>query len=210
MENNQGSTLINIAQQEFAEKVKTYRSSKGMTQAELADAVNRHGLNFRQGTIAKIENGSRPTSIGEMKALSVVFGVSPSALVGTDSVPSRVALVLSQREKIESEIDACNDHSHAMYRAAVDLERRMLEFHRAIREHDETINAVRANHEEALFEELSVTVGLAADVIEEIEEIEQMDKHDPMLNAWRKQEREAEEWAEDYVIQQRIDEMRGK
>jgi len=53
---------------------------------------------MRQGMIAKLERGARPTSVGEITVLANVLGVPPSSLlVSEDALPQDVATVLDMR-----------------------------------------------------------------------------------------------------------------
>ncbi|MGD7707744.1 helix-turn-helix transcriptional regulator [Microlunatus sp. Y2014] len=64
------------------------RKAAGMTQAELAEAVYTH-LGFRQQTIVKIENGSRPLRLEEAESIAFALRVEIKDLLAFDD-PVRV------------------------------------------------------------------------------------------------------------------------
>lgn len=100
MENNavRGQTRGELAEQAFGRNVRTMRVASGMTQADLAEKMTLAGANMRQGMIAKMERGARPTSVAEVATLAAILGVPPSALLATDeSVPKDVTTLLDMR-----------------------------------------------------------------------------------------------------------------
>jgi transcriptional regulator with XRE-family HTH domain len=99
MENNQQpSTLSDLAEQAFGRRVRALRVSAGMTQADLAEKMTHLGVNMRQGMIAKLERGARPTPVGEVTVLANVLDVSPSALlVSEDALPREITTLLDLR-----------------------------------------------------------------------------------------------------------------
>ncbi|MFD8640813.1 helix-turn-helix transcriptional regulator [Streptomyces zaomyceticus] len=59
----------------FANRLRAARTSAGLSQEALAKAVNEHGLNWRQTTVAKSEKGDRPVLFVEAVVLARVLGL---------------------------------------------------------------------------------------------------------------------------------------
>lgn len=57
------------------------REARGWSQTELAENLAKHGFEYHQTTIGKLESGSRPLRIGELFAMAHVFEVSAIDLV---------------------------------------------------------------------------------------------------------------------------------
>jgi transcriptional regulator with XRE-family HTH domain len=72
----------------FAGRLRTVRKQAGATQKQLADRMADRGHKMLQSTVAKIESGERPVSIGEAVQLAEVLGVSLMDLV-TDDMTGR-------------------------------------------------------------------------------------------------------------------------
>lgn len=64
----------------FGEQVRELRTAHGWTQVELAKRMTEAGYTMRQTTIAKIEAGSRPTSVPEVVAMAKTLDVTVSSL----------------------------------------------------------------------------------------------------------------------------------
>ncbi|WP_282857476.1 helix-turn-helix domain-containing protein [Pseudoclavibacter helvolus] len=69
------SGLVLVKEQIFGRRVRSIRKERGLSQKALADALSLTGRTFHQTTIAKIEAGTRPTSVGEIELLAVVLDV---------------------------------------------------------------------------------------------------------------------------------------
>jgi transcriptional regulator with XRE-family HTH domain len=65
----------------FGARVRELRKAIGMNQEDLAEALSLSGRSYHQTTIAKLESGSRPTSIEELYLLAVIFDVPVTDLV---------------------------------------------------------------------------------------------------------------------------------
>jgi transcriptional regulator with XRE-family HTH domain len=65
----------------FGLRVREFRKAKGMSQEGLAEALSLSGRSYHQTTIAKLESGSRPTSIEELYLLAVILDVPATDLV---------------------------------------------------------------------------------------------------------------------------------
>ena len=72
----------------FARRLRAVRKQAGKTQKQLADLMADRGHKMRQSTVAKIESGERPVSIGEAVQLAEVLGASLMDLV-TDGITGR-------------------------------------------------------------------------------------------------------------------------
>lgn len=73
----------------FGRRVKDLRLERGWTQDELAKRLNGAGYSMHQTTVAKMESGARPTSVGEMAALAAIFGMSIDRLFSDDAPVDR-------------------------------------------------------------------------------------------------------------------------
>lgn len=71
----------------FGGRVRTVRRRLGMTQGDLATALQDVGVLMSQSTIAKLENGIRPTPIDEAAAIAQALGVPIQQLLEGDVVP---------------------------------------------------------------------------------------------------------------------------
>lgn len=97
----------------FGERMRKLRTAKGWSQTVLGERMADQGSPMSPQTVAKLENGKRPTSVDDLLALARVFGCSISELVGPlDDVfglgPSLVVQQLGQVEdrlkRLEEEI----------------------------------------------------------------------------------------------------------
>jgi transcriptional regulator with XRE-family HTH domain len=82
------------------------RESFDWSQAELADRLKRHGVNWHQTTVAKVEAGERPVRLNEVIALAEVLNVPPVSLIEpggptTADLAAAEAKVLRARASIE-------------------------------------------------------------------------------------------------------------
>lgn len=64
-----------------AANVRRVREARGLTIYELSGALDRAGRAIAPSAVAKIERKERQVSVDDLMALSVVLGVSPSALL---------------------------------------------------------------------------------------------------------------------------------
>src|SRR6185312_6689404 len=72
----------------FARRLRAVRKQAEVTQKQLADRMAARGHKMLQSTVAKIESGERPVSIGEAVQLAEVLGASLMDLV-TDDMTGR-------------------------------------------------------------------------------------------------------------------------
>jgi transcriptional regulator with XRE-family HTH domain len=62
-------------------RLRAARESAGLTQRQLAASMTTAGYGMHQTTIAKIEAGERPVTVGESAALARVLGVDHAGLI---------------------------------------------------------------------------------------------------------------------------------
>lgn len=87
---------------EFGEALRIARQAKGVTQEELADAVERMGIKLSQATIGKIERGERKVTVGESYALSRALRIYDGELVR--GIAAATALALAEKlERLRAE-----------------------------------------------------------------------------------------------------------
>lgn len=77
---------------EFGEALRIARQAKGVTQEELAAALESMGLKLSQATIGKIERGDRKVTVGEAHALSRSLRLYNDELMRGVSATSALAL----------------------------------------------------------------------------------------------------------------------
>lgn len=117
--------VVRTAQVDFGKTVRAHRTAKGWTQADLAERAERYGMHLGQATIAKLESGNRPTSVGELFALGELFGVKPSELLAPPAEPEpqatltlQVETALRQMRAMETElIDVAFRYQFEQYKA---------------------------------------------------------------------------------------------
>ena len=68
--------LVKNIEERLGAVVRSLRLAAGMTQEQLAQAVTEKGWTARQNTIAKLENGMRPTTILELGLIAAAFDMS--------------------------------------------------------------------------------------------------------------------------------------
>lgn len=103
MENIEPLDPALVAQVAFGKKVRDRRLAAEWTQKELAERVTSAGTRMQQGTIAKIENGSRPTSVGEAAVLASAMKTTPASLLDSsewepDGLSAYLGLAHSDRQ----------------------------------------------------------------------------------------------------------------
>lgn len=69
-------TPVKNIEERLGAVVRSLRLASGMTQEQLALALTSEGWATRQNTIAKLENGLRPTTMGELHVVARVFNVT--------------------------------------------------------------------------------------------------------------------------------------
>ena len=56
-------------------RVRELRTARGWTQKALAQRASALGFTMHRTTVAKVESGTRPTSVAEVAALAAIFDV---------------------------------------------------------------------------------------------------------------------------------------
>lgn len=87
------------------------RLTAGWTQEELAQRMTDAGFPLHQTTVTKLENGTRPTNVGEVGALAELFGVSVATLfadpdelgsvIRTKTLQTRVRVMEADLTRVE-------------------------------------------------------------------------------------------------------------
>jgi transcriptional regulator with XRE-family HTH domain len=85
----------------FARRLRAVRKQAELTQKQLADLMANRGHKMLQSTVAKIESGERPVSIGEAVQLAEVLGASLMDLVTDDMTGRQEA---EYRQLVEAKI----------------------------------------------------------------------------------------------------------
>lgn len=87
--------------------VRDYREARGMTQADLAAALQERGFGFQHQGILKIEKGTRPLRVEEVAVIADIFGIGTAALLRSDDDEARQtrSRLLQQVNRLEMEID---------------------------------------------------------------------------------------------------------
>lgn len=95
-----------------------------MTQAQLAVQMSGGGFTMHQTTIAKIEAGERPVTVGEAVALALVLGVDLTDLV-TERGIDELAQALADQAHCQERVQAETERLAAADAAAADAQRRL-------------------------------------------------------------------------------------
>lgn len=69
----------------FGRRVRAARDAAGLTQAQLTGRLLATGVRVPSTAVAKIETGTRPTTVVELEALAGALGVSAADLLGEGS-----------------------------------------------------------------------------------------------------------------------------
>lgn len=84
----------------FGERVRYLRKLNSWTQAELADRLTIAGMPIHQTTVAKLEAGTRPTTLAEAEVFSQVLGVDLVTLIANQDELVRERLTLGDDEAL--------------------------------------------------------------------------------------------------------------
>lgn len=110
-------------------RVRELRQARGWTQSDLAQRLTAVGEGMHQTTIAKLEGGSRPTTVSELASLASVFSV-PLAFFFDETDATRERLELAA---LAGEISSLTDRQaelgveHAVVTERLDYMNRMYE-----------------------------------------------------------------------------------
>lgn len=92
------SSLQQLASETFRDALPTWRDARGITQAELADAMREAGFPFHQQTVLKIEQGTRKITLDEAVEISRILDTPLSFLTDDTRVSSVHGLLTAQAE----------------------------------------------------------------------------------------------------------------
>jgi len=92
------SSLQQLASETFRDALPTWRDARGVTQAELADAMRKAGFPFHQQTVLKIEQGTRKITLDEAVEISRILDAPLSFLTDDTRVSSIRGLLIAQAE----------------------------------------------------------------------------------------------------------------
>jgi transcriptional regulator with XRE-family HTH domain len=102
------------AERAFGARVRELRAVRKWTQEALAERMTAMGLPMHQTTVAKLESGSRPTSVAEVASLAAIFGVDMSELFAQRSAvlpyEARAAEHLRRIERYADAVAAARDN----------------------------------------------------------------------------------------------------
>ena len=102
------------AEETVGANIKTRRAQLGLTQAQLAEAMQGLGHSWIQTTVAKTEAADRPLRVNEVADLARVLDVRVPELVSTDadwaieSINTTLAMHGANANRLESEIEELN------------------------------------------------------------------------------------------------------
>jgi transcriptional regulator with XRE-family HTH domain len=102
------------AEEYVGANIKTRRAQLGLTQAQLAEAMQGLGHSWIQTTVAKTEAADRPLRVNEVADLARVLDVRVPELVSTDadwaveSINTTLAMHGAHANRLESEIEELN------------------------------------------------------------------------------------------------------
>lgn len=106
--------VLKQAALDFGRRVKQLRKAAGLTQTDLAERLSQWGRSYHQTTVAKLEAGTRPTTLEELIPLSVALGVpqrqffeDPSP---TDHAERKVREAEQAVVKLRSELSSARTH----------------------------------------------------------------------------------------------------
>lgn len=98
--------LAELAVLTFGRRVRDLRTARGWTQAELASALSFTGKSYHQTTIAKLENGARPTSVEEVHLLAALLDVEVVDLFRDDSADALLHAELARQASVLANLAA--------------------------------------------------------------------------------------------------------
>jgi transcriptional regulator with XRE-family HTH domain len=105
---------IRTVEETVGANIKAMRAQLGLTQAELAEAMQGLGHSWIQTTVAKTEAADRPLRVNEVADLAKVLGVRVPELVSSrndwlvESINTTQAVYASHAQRLETEIEELN------------------------------------------------------------------------------------------------------
>jgi transcriptional regulator with XRE-family HTH domain len=121
------------AEEYVGANIKARRAQLGLTQAELAEAMQGLGHSWIQTTVAKTEAADRPLRVNEVADLARVLGVRVPELVSTnadwavESINTTLAVHGSHANRLESEIEELNRQVNVKMQALEETRKRIQE-----------------------------------------------------------------------------------
>lgn len=115
--------------------IKVLRAQRGLTQAELAEAMRGLGHSWGQTTAAKTEAADRPLRLNEIADLAQVLGVRIPDLVSSNtdwalrSIVSTVDMYASQTKRLESDIEELTQQLEAKKQSLEETRKLIEELH---------------------------------------------------------------------------------
>jgi transcriptional regulator with XRE-family HTH domain len=97
----------NTAEAAFASNLRSARAAKGMTQAQLAEAMAARGFRWHPPTVYKVESGERQIQLGEAVELSRILGLplEDMATPGNSNTQRRVEIGAAERRVASSQLE---------------------------------------------------------------------------------------------------------
>lgn len=144
-------TPVENIEEKLGAVVRSLRQAAGMTQEQLAQALTGEGWATRQNTIAKLENGLRPTTIAELYVIARVFNVQARDIYALTEPPEvededaaatfalrqSLAMKRAQLKTSHSELAALELEVHQLRQAVTGLERDIIDLEEQLGEHPE-------------------------------------------------------------------------
>ena len=135
----------NVWEELFGRRVKALRVAKGWTQGQLAERMTVTGHSMHQTTIAKLENASRPTNVGEINAIATIFDVSMTALFDYSTegqinlevagLENRLATISAEKTRLEQRLAALNTEFASVETLRQELEQQIEDEREAEEQH---------------------------------------------------------------------------
>lgn len=139
--------VLRQAAVDFGRRVKKLRKDAGLTQADLAERLSQWGRSYHQTTVAKLESGTRPTSLEELIPLSVALGIPQQAFFQDPSPADQAEREARQAEqevlRLRAELDEVRDQQRRLRRQLEQAEQTYAEKSAALRQIDPEVAADR-------------------------------------------------------------------
>ena len=127
----------------LARRLRRLREAGHLTQQQIASQMTGAGYRMHQTTIAKIEAGERPVTIGEAVALAWALGVGLLDLV-TEPDLDELAEALAELARCQARLAAEKDQLHSITSAANSAHRRVEQAHSDLTEAARRVEALRS------------------------------------------------------------------
>lgn len=124
-------------QRRFGKRVREARTTRDMTQADVAEAMARRGVPVHKTAIAKIEAGTRATTVTELVALAGSIGVTPDQLLTNKSDAEHPV-----RRKMDDDLFALSDALDGMLKAAIAYTRQQISAMESVAQYQTIVEAI--------------------------------------------------------------------